>query len=165
MKEVKATVSLVPQFDSESSACMRRRSTWKTGIFNITKVVNRVYQCHTKAIHCLTDWLTVYWPYKPQEQRSAFLVFFFWAPFSPEVFKNHKYRISGWKLVYLSKRKFQPWNQFTWYWLLPLSWILLRPLSSTQTLLMTAAKVQPLISGAACEEQGDPWPVFKYNFL
>lgn len=102
-----------------------------------------------------------------QVSRAAFGLFwyFFWAPFSPKVFQNHKYRITGWKLVYLSKRKFQPWNQFTWFWLLPLSWILLRPFPATQTFLMTAAKVQPLISGAACEEQGDPWPVFKYNFL
>lgn len=30
---------------------------------------------------------------------------------------------------------------------------------------MAAAKVQWLTSEAACEEQGDPWPVFKYNFL
>lgn len=32
-------------------------------------------------------------------------------------------------------------------------------------LLMAAAKVHSLTSEAACEEQGDPWPVFKYNFL
>lgn len=30
---------------------------------------------------------------------------------------------------------------------------------------MAAAKVQSLSFEAACEEQGDPWPIFRNNFL
>lgn len=32
-------------------------------------------------------------------------------------------------------------------------------------LLMAAVKVQSLTFEASCEEQGDPWPVFRNNFL